>query len=102
MLAGLQEIDAVNSSRKYDFETGISASDCKFDARFAEFSMPKVMIGPNHLSLQGEFRTVLDQAGFELVFPKTPVQMTLPEVLRDMEGVTASLAGSEPYTRQVF
>src|SRR5580692_5305563 len=65
--------------------------------------MAKVIVGPSHLiSLQGGFRTTLTQAGFDLVFPPKPVQMTENDLLAQLDGVKASLAGSEPYTRAVF
>jgi D-3-phosphoglycerate dehydrogenase / 2-oxoglutarate reductase len=65
--------------------------------------MPKVLVGPSHLAtLDGGFRTTLKQAGFELVFPPKPVQMTENDLLRQLDGVSASVAGSEPYTRTVF
>jgi len=65
--------------------------------------MPKVMIGPAPLAnLEGEFFTVLKEGGFELVYPKKQVQMVEEDVLAQMPGIAASLAGSEPYTRKVF
>jgi D-3-phosphoglycerate dehydrogenase / 2-oxoglutarate reductase len=68
-----------------------------------EEHMPKVMIGPAPLAtLPGDFDTVLKQAGFEFVYPKVAVQMTEPDLLAQLGGISASLAGSEPYTRQVF
>ena len=65
--------------------------------------MPKVMIGPAPLArLQGDFLTVLGNAGFEFVYPKVAVQMTEQDLLDQLNGIPASLAGSEPYTRKVF
>jgi len=65
--------------------------------------MPKVMIGPAPLAkLQGDFLTVLKDAGFEFVYPKVAVQMTEQDLLDRLRGVPACLAGSEPYTRKVF
>jgi D-3-phosphoglycerate dehydrogenase / 2-oxoglutarate reductase len=65
--------------------------------------MPKVMIGPAPLArLQGDFLTVLAKAGFEFVYPKVAVQMTEADLLAQLHGIPASLAGSEPYTREVF
>lgn len=65
--------------------------------------MPKAMIGPAPLArLQGDFLTVLQSAGFECVYPKVAVQMTEPDLLDQLHGVSAALAGSEPYTRKVF
>jgi D-3-phosphoglycerate dehydrogenase len=65
--------------------------------------MPKVMIGPAPLArLQGDFLTVLKAAGFEFVYPKVAVQMTEQDLLQQLPGIPACLAGSEPYTRKVF
>lgn len=65
--------------------------------------MPKVMIGPAPLAgLRGEFWTVLADAGFEFAYPKLAVQMTEADLLAQLAGVSAALAGSEPYTRKVF
>jgi D-3-phosphoglycerate dehydrogenase len=65
--------------------------------------MPKVMIGPAPLAgLQGEFVEVLKQARFELRYPLKTVQMLEEDLLVQMPGIHASLAGSEPYTRKVF
>lgn len=65
--------------------------------------MPKVMIASAPLAkVKGDFLTVLRNGGFEPVYPKAAVQMTEAELLEQMIGVSASLAGSEPYTRKVF
>ncbi len=65
--------------------------------------MPKVMIGPAPLAkLQGDFLTVLANAGFEFVYPKVALQMTEQDLLEQLTGIPAALAGSEPYTRRVF
>ena len=61
--------------------------------------MPKVMIGPAQLAkLHGDFFTVLDKAGFEFMYPKMAWQMQESDLLEQMHGIHASLAGSEPYT----
>jgi D-3-phosphoglycerate dehydrogenase len=65
--------------------------------------MPKVMIGPSQLAeIQGDFLTVLGKAGFEIAYPHLGRQMVEAEVLEKLAGCSASLAGSEPYTRDVF
>jgi len=65
--------------------------------------MPKVMIGPAPLArLQGDFLTILGNAGFEFVYPKVAVQMTEQDLLDQLNGIPACLAGSEPFTRKVF
>ena len=66
-------------------------------------AMPKVMIAPAPLAkLEGAFLNVLRQAGFEIVYPKKQVQMVEEDVLEQMGGISACLAGSEPYTPRVF
>jgi D-3-phosphoglycerate dehydrogenase / 2-oxoglutarate reductase len=65
--------------------------------------MPKAIIAPAPLAkLQAEFLTVLRNAGFDLVFPKEQKQMTEEDMLREMPGIVASLAGSEPYSAKVL
>jgi len=57
--------------------------------------MPKVMIGPAQLAkLHGDFFTVLDKAGFEFMYPKMAWQMQESDLLEQMHGVHASLAGN--------
>lgn len=63
----------------------------------------KVLITPIQLTgLQGEFLTVLQQAGFDTVFASRPAHLTEDELIRDLTGATAVLAGSEPYSRRVL
>lgn len=65
--------------------------------------MPKVLIGPAQLfGLQAEFVNVLKNAGFELVFPPARMQMDEGQLLANLPGVVATIAGSEPYTPKVF
>lgn len=65
--------------------------------------MPRAMIAPAPLAaLQGEFLATLKRAGFELVYPTKLTQMIEEDVLSQLKGVSACLAGSEPYTRKVF
>ena len=65
--------------------------------------MPKAIIAPAPLAkLQGEFLSVLKRAGFELVYPAKVAQLSEEEMLVNLAGVSASLAGSEPYTNAVF
>ncbi len=65
--------------------------------------MPKVIIGPAPLAqIQGEFVHVLNQAGFELIYPAKQLQMLESDLFIQLSGVSASIAGSEPYTRAVF
>jgi len=65
--------------------------------------MPKVLIAPMTLAtIGGPYLDLLKEAGFELVYPDKPQQMTEDEILVTLKGVHASLAGSEPYTRRVI
>jgi phosphoglycerate dehydrogenase-like enzyme len=50
----------------------------------------------------GSFLQVLRQAGFEIAYPPRPAQMVENEVLQELKGITAVIAGSEPYTRRVI
>jgi len=65
--------------------------------------MPKVLIAPMTLAtVEGAYRQVLRDAGFELVFPAKGRQLVEDELLAALDGIDASLAGSEPYTARVF
>ena len=65
--------------------------------------MPKVLIATAMLAgLEGPFLDVLRGAGFEVVYPRARRQLTEAELLVELAGVSASLAGSEPYTRHVI
>lgn len=64
---------------------------------------PKVIIGPAQLKgIEPVYAPILEAAGYELVFPKRNLQMVESEVLEQVPGCVASLAGSEPYTREVI
>ena len=63
----------------------------------------KCLIAPMTLAtLEGPFKEILKEAGFSLAYPPKPAQMVEEELLQELKGVTATLAGSEPYTRKVF
>ena len=65
--------------------------------------MPKILIAPAPLAdIQAEFFKVLKDAGFELVYPKRRAQMNEDELLDQLKGIHATVAGSEPYTRRVL
>jgi phosphoglycerate dehydrogenase-like enzyme len=65
--------------------------------------MPKVLIAPMTLAdVQGAYQTALRDAGFDLVYPGRGAQLTEEELLADLDGCQAALAGSEPYTARVF
>lgn len=50
----------------------------------------------------GPYVDLLQQAGFELVYPPGSTPLTEEELLPQLQGVQASLAGFEPYTRCVI
>lgn len=65
--------------------------------------MTKVLIAPMTLVMpEAPFARLLRDAGFELVFPPQPKQLTEDELLELLTGVKAAIAGSEPYTRRVL
>lgn len=65
--------------------------------------MTKVMITPSHLAkLPGAFVDTLKAERLELFYPKNQRQMTEQELIDELPGMTATLAGSEPYTRKVL
>jgi phosphoglycerate dehydrogenase-like enzyme len=65
--------------------------------------MPKVLMAPMTLAgLQGPFLQVLREAGFELVYPARAEQLTEEELLPALHGISAAVAGSEPYTARVL
>lgn len=65
--------------------------------------MPKVLIAPMTLAkIEASFVKLLRDAGFDLVYPEKPAQLTEDELLEHLNGIDASLAGSEPYTRRVI
>ncbi|MBV9121770.1 MAG: hydroxyacid dehydrogenase, partial [Planctomycetes bacterium] len=63
----------------------------------------KVLIAPMTLAgIEGSFRETLRQAGFTLVSPPRSAQLTEEELLEQLPGISAVMAGSEPYTRRVL
>ena len=65
--------------------------------------MPRVLIGPAPFrEIEPVYGPTLRAAGLELVFPHKNAQMTEAELLDQLPGCVASLAGSEPYTRAVI
>jgi D-3-phosphoglycerate dehydrogenase / 2-oxoglutarate reductase len=65
--------------------------------------MPKVLIAPATLAgLNTTYLRLLREAGFEPVFPAQARQLTEDELFDHLRGVSAALAGSEPYTRRVI
>jgi phosphoglycerate dehydrogenase-like enzyme len=63
---------------------------------------PRVIIGPAPMRDIPHAYAPLLESHFELVYPKRAAQMTEAELLEQLPGCTASLAGSEPYTRKVI
>ncbi len=65
--------------------------------------MPKVLIAPMTLAdVHGPYVQLLHEAGFELVFPPQRAQLTEEQLLQELNGIAACIAGSEPYTRRVL
>jgi D-3-phosphoglycerate dehydrogenase len=65
--------------------------------------MVKVLIAPATLAgIGGPYRETLQGAGFELIYPKKQNQLTEGELLEHLDGIAATVAGSEPYTRRVL
>jgi D-3-phosphoglycerate dehydrogenase len=65
--------------------------------------MPKVLITPTTLAdCDGPHLELLRAAGFDLAFPARAGQLTEQEILDALPGISAVVAGSEPYTRRVL
>jgi D-3-phosphoglycerate dehydrogenase / 2-oxoglutarate reductase len=68
--------------------------------------MPRVLVSPTVIKHQpGPYRDVLDAAGFEVAYPTAKLSESVPEnelLLAQLAGVSAVLAGSEIYTRDVL
>jgi D-3-phosphoglycerate dehydrogenase / 2-oxoglutarate reductase len=65
--------------------------------------MSKVLIATAILAgLDKPFLHVLKGAGLEVVYPRQRKQLTEDELITELKGVAAALAGSEPYTRRVI
>jgi D-3-phosphoglycerate dehydrogenase len=64
---------------------------------------PRVLIAPAPLrDIEPVYGPVLRDAKLDLVFPRRHAQMTEAELLDQLPGCAASLAGSEPYTAAVI
>ena len=65
--------------------------------------MSKILIAPSPLAnVDGPWIQALRQAGFETCFPPQARQMSEDELMQNLQGVVAVLAGSEPYTPRVL
>jgi D-3-phosphoglycerate dehydrogenase / 2-oxoglutarate reductase len=66
--------------------------------------MPRILVTPYLLhGVRGKYSDILEQAGFEITYP-TVAEPDLKgtALLKDLEGVSGVLAGSEPYTPDVL
>jgi phosphoglycerate dehydrogenase-like enzyme len=64
---------------------------------------PRVLIAPAPLKeIPSVYGPIITAAGYELVYPSRNAQMTEAELLAELPGCAATLAGSEPYTRAVI
>jgi phosphoglycerate dehydrogenase-like enzyme len=65
--------------------------------------MPKVLIAtPTLAGVDGPFLQLLRDAGHEVVYPRLRKPLTEDELLAELGGVAACVAGFEPYTRRVL
>jgi D-3-phosphoglycerate dehydrogenase / 2-oxoglutarate reductase len=65
--------------------------------------MAKVLMAPSPLEgIDAEFRHTLLRAGFELLYPGLGRQLVESELADLLPGCKASLAGSEPYSREIM
>ncbi len=65
--------------------------------------MPKVLITPTTLArVEGPHLQALREAGLEWTVPARPLQRSGEELIAQLDGIAAILAGSEPYTRRVI
>src|SRR5438105_12349798 len=65
--------------------------------------MPKALVTSQVLvDNQGPYYHLLRDSVFQLVYPPRPTQRTEDEILLELHGISATLAGSEPYTRRVI
>lgn len=66
--------------------------------------MPRVLVTPHLLyELDGPYKHVLTQAGFEVVYPRQGKPLMEPQLLAEqLAGIDAVLAGMEPFTPAVL
>jgi phosphoglycerate dehydrogenase-like enzyme len=65
--------------------------------------MPTVLIGPATLANNpGPWLDALRESGFQIKFSSIPRQMVESELLEQLNGADAALAGGEPYTARVL
>ncbi len=66
--------------------------------------MPRALVTPPMWNQRpGKYREILEQAGFEVVYPPAEANLSQPAVLRQvLQGVDALLASTEPLTRAIL
>src|SRR5947209_7436057 len=65
--------------------------------------MPRVLLPAATLrATGGPFLDIIRAAGLEVVLPGPARQLSEDELLAELDGIDATLAGSEPYTRRVL
>jgi len=66
--------------------------------------MPRVLVTPIMLhNIDGPYREILGQGGFEVVYPPAGVPLKDPRVLAaQLKGIDAVIASMEPYNREVL
>lgn len=66
--------------------------------------MPRVLVTPPMWNERpGRYREILEQAGFEVVYPPAGADLSQPDLLRRLlRGVEALLASTEPLTRGIL
>lgn len=65
--------------------------------------MPKVLVTPSTLrSADATYLRVLRDAGLDVVFPEKQGLLTEEELDRELQGIEAVIASSEPYTRRII
>jgi phosphoglycerate dehydrogenase-like enzyme len=68
--------------------------------------MPRILVTPYLLrNRPGQYSEILQQAGFEVVYPSQPLSESVADpqrLLTELDGVSGVLAGSELYTREVL
>ena len=66
--------------------------------------MPRALVTPPMWNQRpGTYREILEQAGFEVVYPAADANLSQPAILRQvLQGVDALLASTEPLTRGIL
>ncbi|HEY4311385.1 MAG TPA: phosphoglycerate dehydrogenase [Pirellulales bacterium] len=66
--------------------------------------MPRILVTPTLLrGVRGKYCEILEGAGFEITYPTVPEpELRGAALVKDLQGVSGVLAGSEPYTPDVL